>query len=699
MSFLTPLFLLGGLAIAGPILFHLIRRNTRERFTFSSLMFLSPEPPKVTRKSRLEDILLLLARCALLALLALAFARPFFQRESFAAVNASDLRRTVILIDASASMQRDGLWEKAKAKALARLDETKPSESLAILAFGDKVKPLLSFEQWNDAPMANRHALGLEIINDADLKPGWEGTHLGNAILTAAEWLDEIEVAAPKRIIVLTDRQEGSRLDGLQGHEWPKDVEVVIETVLPDSMGNAGLHLAPESESEDNATRRLRMRVSNSKDATKEKFQLAWVKTSDANATGGNPVSLYLPAGRTKTVNAPPRPIGGDWQLRLLGDEESFDDQVFLVPESPDVARIHYVGKEKSDEVEGMRFFLQRAFSETRLQKVELLAHSSGEVKGKLNHPDDRMLIVTENLAGASLAEARAFCESGHPVLLVLKDNELGATLSALAASGPVPVTEAKVKEYALLAEMDFEHPLLAPFNDPRYSDFTKIHFWKHRVLDAGRIPGARVLGRFDDGSPALLDLPLGRGNLLVLTSGWHPDDSELARSSKFVPLLYSIMAMGRSTEPVKAANLMGRPISLPAAGETDTKVTGPSGEVELSETGGFFHAEEPGLYTLETPASSTSFAVNLQPTESRTSLLPEERIAGLNLPLGPPSEEASIEDSESMQILMAEELENEQKTWRWFIMGAILLAILETWLGGRTWRRPAAVSETGEAT
>ena len=54
MSFLTPLFLLGGLAIAGPILFHLIRRNTRERFTFSSLMFLSPEPPKVTRKSRLE---------------------------------------------------------------------------------------------------------------------------------------------------------------------------------------------------------------------------------------------------------------------------------------------------------------------------------------------------------------------------------------------------------------------------------------------------------------------------------------------------------------------------------------------------------------------------------------------------------------------------------------------------------------------
>ena len=56
-EFLAPLFLLGGLAIAGPVLFHLIRRNTREKFTFSSLMFLRADPPKVTRKSRLEDIL------------------------------------------------------------------------------------------------------------------------------------------------------------------------------------------------------------------------------------------------------------------------------------------------------------------------------------------------------------------------------------------------------------------------------------------------------------------------------------------------------------------------------------------------------------------------------------------------------------------------------------------------------------------
>jgi hypothetical protein len=152
MSFLTPLFLLGGLAIVGPILFHLIRRNTRERFTFSSLMFLRPEPPRLTRKSRLEDILLLLARCALLALLAFAFARPFFKELVSPDQNPNASRRTVLLVDVSASMQRAGLWDKAMAKAETVIEKTKSDGSLAILAFGDETKALLRFDQWNDLP-------------------------------------------------------------------------------------------------------------------------------------------------------------------------------------------------------------------------------------------------------------------------------------------------------------------------------------------------------------------------------------------------------------------------------------------------------------------------------------------------------------------------------------------------------------------
>ena len=75
-------------------------------------MFLRADPPKVTRKSRLEDILLLLVRCALLAVMALAFSRPFMRNTVTAGHDATIGQRIVLLIDTSASMQRAGIWEK-----------------------------------------------------------------------------------------------------------------------------------------------------------------------------------------------------------------------------------------------------------------------------------------------------------------------------------------------------------------------------------------------------------------------------------------------------------------------------------------------------------------------------------------------------------------------------------------------------------
>src|ERR1043166_4022733 len=114
MSFLAPLFVLGALAIAAPIIFHLIRRTSREKIPFSSLMFLQPTPPRVTRKSRLENILLLILRCAVLFLLALAFARPFLRNPLHASSGKGSATRTVGLLDTSESMRRKNLGGDAK---------------------------------------------------------------------------------------------------------------------------------------------------------------------------------------------------------------------------------------------------------------------------------------------------------------------------------------------------------------------------------------------------------------------------------------------------------------------------------------------------------------------------------------------------------------------------------------------------------
>src|SRR6185503_14634693 len=52
----------------------------------------------------------------------------------------------------------------------------------------------------------------------------------------------------------------------------------------------------------------------------------------------------------------------------------------------------------------------------------------------------------------------------------------------------------------------------------------------------------AHVLAKFDDGSPALVQLSVGKGNLLVLASGWNPTDSQFAVSSKFPPLMQRML-------------------------------------------------------------------------------------------------------------------------------------------------------------
>src|SRR5713101_2727357 len=130
MSFLTPLFLLGALAVALPVIFHLIRRTSREKTLFSSLMFLMPTPPRVTRRSRLENIFLLILRCLVLCLLALGFARPFIQRPFAANPESGEAKRILLLLDTSASMRRGTLWQEARSAAAQILQRASPVDQV-----------------------------------------------------------------------------------------------------------------------------------------------------------------------------------------------------------------------------------------------------------------------------------------------------------------------------------------------------------------------------------------------------------------------------------------------------------------------------------------------------------------------------------------------------------------------------------------
>src|ERR1051325_4100231 len=103
MSFLAPAFLAALAAIAIPVAIHLINRERKVVVEFPSLMFLQRIPYRSVRRQKIRHLLLLLLRCAALALLVAAFARPFFQRRA-ASIGTTGAREVVILLDRSASM-------------------------------------------------------------------------------------------------------------------------------------------------------------------------------------------------------------------------------------------------------------------------------------------------------------------------------------------------------------------------------------------------------------------------------------------------------------------------------------------------------------------------------------------------------------------------------------------------------------------
>src|SRR6266853_6796790 len=274
MSFLAPLFLLGGLAVALPIIFHLIRRTSKEKMTFSSLMFLQPTPPRVTRRNRLENIFLLFLRCLVLCVLALGFARPFLQKPMVPDPQTGAGKKIIVLVDRSASMRREGLWSEAVAKAEEVLQKTSPADQVAVFTFDSQPRSLVSFEEWSAMNSSERVALTAKRL--AELKPGWMATHLGNALIAAAEALADADKQGQnigaRQIVLITDLQEGSRLDGLQGYDWPRGIQATVERVQARRPTNAGLQWVVDADdtAKPDADAGPRVRVSNSSDAKRE---------------------------------------------------------------------------------------------------------------------------------------------------------------------------------------------------------------------------------------------------------------------------------------------------------------------------------------------------------------------------------------------------------------------------------------------
>src|SRR5690242_4101076 len=102
-------------AVGLPVWLHLLKRHKTTPLPFSSLMFFERRTQSSIKHRRLQYLLLLGLRAAILALLALAFARPFL--ESQFGATASGPKLTVLAIDDSFSMRQGDRLARAKQEA------------------------------------------------------------------------------------------------------------------------------------------------------------------------------------------------------------------------------------------------------------------------------------------------------------------------------------------------------------------------------------------------------------------------------------------------------------------------------------------------------------------------------------------------------------------------------------------------------
>src|SRR5262249_44953411 len=160
--------------------------------------------------------------------------------------------------------------------------------------------------------------------------------------------------------------------------------------------------------------------------------------------------------------------------------------------------------------------------------------------------------------------------------------------------------------------------PFFAVFSNPRYNDFTKIHFWKQRSVKFKAEHDTAVLARFDNGDPWLLERTTGKGKVWAFTSGWQPDDSQLAVSSKFVPLVGGLLDAACGTVRNLSGIVVGAPVAFPAQSPPSV-VTAPDGR-SIAATAGdmqFRETANPGVYQAGSGDDAWAFAVNLDPRES----------------------------------------------------------------------------------
>ncbi len=710
MGLLAPLYALAALAVIGPILFHLIKRQPTGQQRFSSLMFLSPSPPRLTRRSRLDNLLLLLLRALAILLVTAAFVRPFFRQESLLDRDLSG-RNIALLVDTSASMQRPDVWSATQEQATVLLDSLSPADRVSLYTIDDSLRTIFSMDTDRSTDAVSQQQAVRAAL--AELKPTWRASQIATGLRSVADLVQaasiagKIDAAAQSELVLISDLHTGCGVESLQGYPWPESIRLDVRQVRPQVPGNARANLAM-SEVEGEQTN-LKVRVENNADSTTETFELKWM--ADEKPVAGSNTTLQVPAGQVRVIPVPSQPANAD-RLVLVGDGWEGDNAVYVAKPIPMRERIAFVGEQSQSKEDDLAFFLEKAPLSTGrvLRTVERVRRNElsellvdGSQKDMAIGEQLQAVVVEAPLAASDAAGLRTFASEGGCVLICLARplTDLQATaraLEALLAVENLELSEAVIKDFSLLSGIDYTSPVFKPFADPRFNDFSKIRVWAHRKLnfDAGTSSSVSVqkIASLDDGSPWLLRRSMGKGDIWVMTSGWQPAASQLGLSSKFVPILLGMLDPTGKTFSEQSVYAVGDAIAMDdLPGVTVRRVGG--GEVAVDTSSGSIQVDAPGLYELQAEGVRRQIAVQVPGVESQLTPLDTDVFEQYGIELGKVQTDA--ERIQSARQLQATELEQKQRVWQWLLLAGLMVLGIETVLAGWLARQSARSSMTLE--
>ena len=213
MQFLSPWMLWGLGALAAPILIHFWQRRRVVSMPFSTLKYLRVIAARTSRSAKLENVLLLLLRCLIFALLALAAARPVVSKKTLGLLGGSVKRTVVMVIDHSGSMgYRTGdhtRLEVAKEQALNVLDSLHAGDEAAVFTADSGVQSPVAL------PTLDR---GVAHSGIAGVQPGQGGTNFSAALVAARDVLAK-STKPVREVYLFTDSQDNG---------WTFDPKVVF---------------------------------------------------------------------------------------------------------------------------------------------------------------------------------------------------------------------------------------------------------------------------------------------------------------------------------------------------------------------------------------------------------------------------------------------------------------------------------------